>query len=244
MVIMSPSTETRENRAFAAETKFLVPERQAGQIREWARLRLAPDPNAAGESLDSYTTTSLYFDTAEFDMLHRNGSYGRCKFRIRRYGPGEIVFLERKLKTRGLVSKRRSIVPIDDLALLEGKEPLKNWPGYWFHRRLIHRGFRCVWQISYDRTARVAATAAGPIRLTLDRDLCVLPVDRPLFHASGSGYPVAEQRSILELKYLYSLPALFKELIGDFRLKPHPVSKYRLAAATLQVEEAREALCA
>ncbi len=244
MVIMSPSTETRENRAFAAETKFLLPVRQAEQVREWARLRLAPDPNAAGESLDNYTTTSLYFDTPGFDMLRRNGSYGRCKFRIRRYGSGEIVFLERKLKTHGLVSKRRSIVPIDDLVLLEAKEPLKNWPGYWFHRRLIHRGFRCVWQISYDRMARVAATATGPVRLTLDRSVCVLPVERPIFHPAGSGYPVSEQRSILELKYLYSLPALFKELIGDFRLKPHPVSKYRLAAATLQLEDACEAACA
>jgi hypothetical protein len=244
MVIMSPSTETRENRAFAAEIKFLVNSELAEEIRSWARSRLAPDPNAAGETFDTYCTSSLYFDTANFDMLHRNGSYGRCKYRIRRYGAGDIVFLERKLKTRGLVSKRRSMVPVADLARLEEDEPDRSWAGYWFHRRLIHRGFECVWQISYCRTARVASTPMGPIRMTLDRDVRVLPLDRPRFHAAGTGQPVGEHRSILELKYLHSLPALFKELIGEFRLVPHPVSKYRLAAATLQAGELREEACA
>jgi hypothetical protein len=233
MTIMSPSTETRENRVFAAETKFLVSPVQADQIRQWARSRLLADPNAAGETGDTYTTTSLYFDNPQFDMLHRRGSYGRCKYRIRRYGAGEVVFLERKLKARGLVTKRRTIVPIEEVRLLEQGEPLKHWAGYWFHRRLENRGFGCVWQISYFRTARVAPSKMGSIRMTLDSNVRVLPLDRPVFHAPGAGMPVDETRSILELKYFYSLPAVFKELIGEFRLVPHPVSKYRLAASTL-----------
>jgi hypothetical protein len=235
MTIMSPSTETRENRAFAAETKFLVTPVQADHIRQWARSRLLADPNATGETGDTYTTTSLYFDTPQFDMLRRHGSYGRCKYRIRRYGASEAVFLERKLKVQGLVSKRRTIVPIEEVSLLEQSEPLKRWAGYWFHRRLLHRGFGCVWQISYFRTARVAPSKMGSIRMTLDSNVRVLPLDSPVFHAPGAGIPVAETRSILELKYFHSLPALFKELIGEFRLVPHPVSKYRLAATTLGI---------
>src|SRR5688572_2760812 len=95
---MSPSTDTRENREFASETKFLVTPAVAEQIRDWARARLAPDPNASGESndaYDAYQITSLYFDTENFDVFHRKGSFGRSKYRIRRYGESEIAFLER-----------------------------------------------------------------------------------------------------------------------------------------------------
>src|ERR1044071_4237055 len=105
---MSPSIDLRENRPFASEIKFAVNPRLGESIREWARVRLAPDPNASGEGGDGYRITSLYFDTRQFDVFHRRGSYGRSKYRIRRYGSSAVGFLERKLKTRGLVSKRRT----------------------------------------------------------------------------------------------------------------------------------------
>ena len=65
-------------------------------LREWARAHLAPDHFGSGPHGDGYTTTSLYFETPGFDVYHRRGSYGRSKFRIRRYGEADIVFLERK----------------------------------------------------------------------------------------------------------------------------------------------------
>src|SRR5688572_28698767 len=107
---MSPSINGRENREFASEMKFLVSPALAEQIRGWARAQLSPDPYAGGEAGDSYPITSLYFDTEKFDVFHRRGSYGRSKLRVRRYGQGAVVFLERKLKTRGLLTKRRSMV--------------------------------------------------------------------------------------------------------------------------------------
>ena len=51
---MSPSTEVRGNREFASEIKFLVSTALADQIRDWARSRLAPDPNAAGDAVDAF----------------------------------------------------------------------------------------------------------------------------------------------------------------------------------------------
>src|SRR5213083_985669 len=113
--ILSSSTELRENREFASEIKFLVGPVLADQIRHWARARLAPDPNAEEEALGAYQITSLYFDTEQSDVFHRRGSFGRSKYRIRRYGQSEVAFLERKLKTRGFLTKRRSIVKLDEL---------------------------------------------------------------------------------------------------------------------------------
>lgn len=230
---MSPSTDLRESRESASEIKFLIAPALAEQIRDWARARMAPDPNASGESGDAYKITSLYFDTEQFDVFHRKGSFGRSKYRIRRYGDSEVAFLERKLKTRGLVTKRRSIVELNELQRLSGAEAERGWPGHWFHQRLAARRFRLICQISYRRTARVATTGHGPIRLTLDESIRALPTADLVFNDANNGTALAENRIILELKYRFDMPVLFKLLVEEFALNPQALSKYRLAAVAL-----------
>ena len=68
------SVQSRENRAFAYEVKFLVPSEQALKVREWARAWMNPDPNSATGTGDGYRITSLYYDTEQFDVFHKNGS--------------------------------------------------------------------------------------------------------------------------------------------------------------------------
>jgi hypothetical protein len=182
---------------------------------------------------DSYRITSLYFDTPNFDVFHRKGSFNRAKYRIRRYDLGDIAFLERKLRTRKMLSKRRSIVGIDELERLSDGEPEASWAGYWFHRRLLARGLRPACQISYDRTARVSMTSCGPIRLTVDRNLRALPLDTLAFDDAGIRTPLSQEHHILELKFIRDMPAVFKNLVEEFALNAQPVSKYRLAVAAL-----------
>ena len=227
---LSPSLDTRESREFASEIKFRIPLDLGLEIRGWARRSLAPDPFAGGECGDTYRTTSLYFDTPSFDVLHRTGSFGRSKYRVRRYGDSEGVFLERKLKTRDRVSKRRSVIPVGDLELLE-RQPQRGWAGHWFHRRIEARLLQPVCQISYLRTARIGTAASGPIRLTMDQDVRALPVSRLAFHPADRGTPLAEGYVILELKFRRDVPELFAQLIETFGLESHTVSKYRLASA-------------
>lgn len=214
---------------FATEIKFLVPADLGAEIRCWSRRHLAPDPYAGGEMGDSYRTTSLYFDTEGFDVLRRTGSFGRSKYRVRRYGESDGVFLERKMKTRNLVGKRRSLIPAADLERL-GREPLRGWPGHWFHRRIAARLLRPVCQIAYSRTARVGVADSGPIRMTLDQEVRALPVESAAFRPEA-GVPLADGEMILELKFRRTVPAVFQELMETFRLQPQAVSKYRLASA-------------
>jgi hypothetical protein len=231
--MLSPSLNVRESRALASEIKFVVTAAQADEIAGWARARLGADPNVSGEGGDVYRITSLYFDTDRFDVFHRNGSFGRGKYRIRRYDSAKSAFLERKLKTHNLVCKRRTKVKIRELDRLlnGGRDPA--WDGDWFHRRLAARELRPVCQVTYLRTARVSMTEGGPIRLTLDRAIRTAAIDGPRFQAVEDSMPLAGEPLILELKFRAPFPEQFRELVEEFGLAAMPVSKYRTAAATL-----------
>jgi hypothetical protein len=231
-MLMSGAAHNRETRPFASEVKFLVDKDTGAEIRRWARAHLEPDPHGAGPFGDEYSTTSLYFDTENGDVFHRRGSFGRGKYRVRRYGASGNVFLERKLRRPGILAKRRTMVPLETLERLGAPETSADWAGAWFHRRLMLRQIRPVCQLSYARTARTSATPDGAVRLTLDEDVRVAPVSLARFH-SGAAVPVLETHMILELKYRREVPLIFKRLVEAFVLVPQPASKYRLGVAAL-----------
>jgi hypothetical protein len=227
---MSP--HARETRPFASEVKFIVDASTGSAIRDWMRAHTEADPHGAGLFNDEYKTTSLYFDTENGDVFHRRGSFGRSKYRVRRYGALEYVFLERKLRKPGILVKRRTTIAIDDLRRLTAPMPDSDWHGEWFHRRVLLRQIHPVCELSYSRIARFARTVEGPVRLTLDADIRVAPTDEPRF-ADRRGQPVVGDRMILELKYRRDVPALFKQLVETFALEPRPTSKYRLGIVAL-----------
>lgn len=230
---MTPSTGYRESRALASEMKFLISSDVAESIRAWARERMEADPNASGPCDDTYRTCSLYLDTPAQDVFFRRGSFGRSKYRVRRYGEGANVFLERKLKTRGMVGKRRTLVSVAELSKLEQDEDDREWVARWFLRRMKVRGLRTVCEVSYERTARVGWTSNGPIRLTLDEGLEGVVNSGTSFLDRGRIPVLDASKTILELKYREVVPVLFKELIEAFRLQSSAFSKYRAAAVSL-----------
>ena len=224
--------QIRDTRAHAEELKFFIDLAVGAGIAEWARARLAADPHGAGPFLDEYQVTSLYFDTEHHDVLNGRGSFGRSKYRVRRYGPAEVVFLERKLRRPGLLHKRRSVTLLDDLGRLGRADATDVWPGRWFHRRLVARRLEPVCQLSYHRLARVLPTGDGLIRLTLDTDIRVQATSRVAFGAEP-GLDILQDQTVLELKYRRALPAIFKDLVERFSLAPTAGSKYRFGMAAL-----------
>jgi hypothetical protein len=227
---MSP--HARETRPFASEIKFVVAAALGARIRDWARVNLEPDPYGAGPFNDQYHTASLYFDTTAGDVFYRRGSFGRSKYRVRRYGSASFVFLERKLRKPGILVKRRTIVALETIDRLS--EPLTDpeWPGEWFHRRLLLRQIKPVAELSYNRVARFARTSEGPARLTLDEDLRAVLATSPRF-SGAEGPLVLPGHMILELKYRHHPPAIFKRLVEEFALEPERASKYRLGMASI-----------
>jgi hypothetical protein len=232
---MSSQTDPRERRTAAAELKFLVAADAGERVRAWSRARLAPDPHGGGEFGDEYRTSTIYFDTPALDVFRRQGSYGRGKYRARRYGCRGAAFLERKVSRPGLVIKRRTLVPDAALGRALDAAGSGEWEGEWFRRRLRARCLRPVCQIAYQRTARVDGRRPAAMRLTLDRDVRALAVDRLQFSCEP-GTPVLDDQLVLELKYAGAMPDLFRELLDTFGLVPRSASKYRLGVAALGLD--------
>lgn len=224
--------DTRETRDNAREIKFQCPVGMAPALRDWSRANLQADAHGVGPFGDQYATTSLYFETQEFDVYHRHKSYGRSKYRIRQYNGSSIIFLERKFRTERLLAKRRTTVPVAEIQRLADEHPDRSWRGFWFHRRILLRRLRPLVQMSYDRTARVAMVENGPLRMTIDVNLRVLPMpDRGFI--PGTGFPIFEENCIVEVKYRREIPTLIKRLVAEFQLQPAHVSKYRMGLGAL-----------
>jgi len=227
-------SDTREARASATEKKFLLDASAGARVREWARARLQADPYGGGPFADEYHTSSLYFDTANLDVFHRRGSFGRAKFRIRRYAGADYAYVERKLRRPKLLIKRRTRVDLDIVDALARGELSETSPASWFNERLQVRRLVPACLLSYHRTARGIETANGLARLTIDDGVHVVPAsDFSLLDAGLTGVPLLPGQVILELKYRGRLPAIFVELVSNFNLQWRTVSKYRLGMRAL-----------
>lgn len=211
----------------AYELKFLLAEDQAKEILERVDGRLMPDPHVNPLLGDGYGITSLYFDTAQFEVYLRLGPYKYRKHRLRRYDQAPCIFLERKSRKGDRVKKRRTMIPDLELALLRNGHSQINWPGHWFHRHLVRRRLLPVCRIAYHRVALIGESATGPVRLTLDRRVRGQLTGEWNVNPLEEGLPVLDDQVICEFKYRVLMPALFKDILQAMQLTPRPVSKYR-----------------
>ncbi len=242
---------SREIRSRASEVKFVITPEIAAAVSQWARTHLEGDLHGGGPFGDEYRTTSLYFDNDRFDVFHRRGSQGRSKYRIRRYGTSDVIFLERKMRQPAVLAKRRTCTHIDALERLapppgsdlvfQHSAESAGWPGHWFQQRVLVRQLQPVCQISYSRTARVAVRDGETVRLTLDAGLSA-QLTHGFRFSDGESIPVLPDRMILELKYRGTAPAIFRRLVEEFALTPRAASKYRMGLAALGTLEPRLAL--
>jgi hypothetical protein len=216
---------------YTSEIKFVVSDAVGVRIRDWARDRLDADPNGGGAHADEYRVSTIYLDTPGRDVFHRRGSYGRSKYRVRRYGDESRVFLERKLRTASRLAKRRTDIALDKLPAVT-QSASKADPTWWFQRRIQMRQLEPLCRVSYLRTARATDGDGGPARLTLDQQLTALPVDLLTF-ADEPGRSLLDGTMILELKFRGPMPAVFRQLADTFALTPGRASKYRVAADSL-----------
>jgi hypothetical protein len=228
---LSPSLRRSNRRVPTFELKFLVNEEQARRVEAWIAPRLTLDAHADPRLGNAYRISSVYLDTDDLAVFHRAPLYARRKFRLRRYGDGPGVFLERKTKWGARLVKRRTpIAPADLGRLLDGKyDP--TWAGRWFQRHILARRLRPTCHLCYDRVAYVGYDD-GPVRLTIDRRVIAAPHGEWGLQVAERGRTLLEGEAILELKFTGLLPVLFRRLVYELALAPNTVSKYRRAVET------------
>lgn len=219
----SPSLTNGAEAAY--ELKLRVPTDLAETVEAWARQRLHPDPHGID---GRYQTTSLYCDTANLDVYRRSDGFRRRKYRLRRYGDAERVYLERKKRQGDRVWKKRDAVAIDDLMYLAGVEPAADWVGGWFLERLRLRDLRPICKMVYQRTAFLGDVHGERVRLTLDRDLVGVPEREWDLSPVRGGKPLLPGGVVLEMKFHTTLPAVFRELLELLPQGLGRASKYRL----------------
>ena len=226
--LLSPSIQRVIGEQIAAfELKFLVEERLAQEIQQWATTRMQPDAYADPALGGAYQTTTLYLDTPARDVFHRSpGQRGR-KYRLRRYGSEQQVHLERKTRRGDRVKKRRSQVPLEELALLATATQPPLWPGEWFGQRIAAQNLRPACLITYERVAYVQLSSEGPLRLTLDRQIRGVASEAWDLTPVAPGPGILPTLVVCEFKFRGALPNLFKELIHALQLEAGSVSKYR-----------------
>lgn len=210
----------------AYEVKFLLSEEQACVVESALKPHLALDPYADPSCGGAYRTTSLYTDTPGFDVYHRVGSLARRKFRVRGYGAAAQAFLERKAKRGDRVKKRRSAVPLAELAQLSATAA-PEWSGAWFHRQLDLRRLRPVCRIGYERVAYVGTAETHAIRATFDRNVRGELANSWTLGEVGAVPTLFDGQVIAEFKFRMAMPALFKGIVAELGLTPSSVSKYR-----------------
>jgi hypothetical protein len=212
----------------AFELKFLLSIDTARMVEAWARAHLRPDPHGLA---GSYRTTTLYCDTLGLDIFFRSPGHRRSKYRVRRYGEGPAVYLERKTKKGDRVRKMRERIPVDALPSLARPDQGDTW----FHRQVHFHDLRPICRIAYDRTAFVGHSSDGGLRLTLDRHPVCVPADGWSVPALHDGMSFLPDRVILELKYHASLPTLFRGLLAELPVSPSRGSKYRSCVEELGI---------
>lgn len=227
-MLESPSLHALGDHQVSYELKFLVTSAVAKEVEAWASRRLRPDPYADPNLGGAYSIASLYCDTPRLDVYHGRRSYGRRKYRIRRYGDASWLYLERKTRMGDRVAKRRTRVDLADLSQMDEGLPSADWCGLWFQRRLKIRGLRPACQLNYLRWAFMDGTSDGPLRLTLDRQVRGQLIDQWRIGSADQAKELLADQVIVELKFRHALPATFKELLGDLQLTPVRVSKHRL----------------
>lgn len=203
------------------ELKFRLGPDEACFVEKWARQHLQPDPHGVA---GAYRTTTLYVDTPDFDIFHRTPGNRRSKYRLRRYGSGEVVFLEKKMKQGGVVCKQRHPIALAQVANLPAAAPA---PAGWFLTLLHERQLNPVCRIAYDRSAFFGQTTCGSVRLTLDRNLSGVPEAGWSVAPVNAGRVLLAEAAILELKFR-TMPALFRDLLPRLPSRQAGVSKYRL----------------
>jgi len=226
------------------ESKYLIPESLAAEIREYIRPVCSPDSNIGPDG--RYTVNNLYFDTPEMRFYYdtKYKRFNRFKPRVRYYGekPDGFLWLELKHKVQTVTWKTRQRLPVEEWETLfdggnaehEGCRRITIQDS--FEEAVNRYGASPIVHVRYIREPYVS-DLENYCRITFDRRLSfrlargsynLMAGDEFLFYddAVSADYPEDESPIILEIKTETNIPVWVIRLIQRFDLQRRGFSKY------------------
>ena len=212
------------------EKKYTITQAQQAALLSLIGDKLIPDSH--GKS----TVCSLYLDTPSWRLIR--GSIDAIsykeKLRIRSYGapdPDTPVFLEIKKKYKGVVSKRRIQIPLNQtLAYIQGGE--KPCTGQIMEEidyalRFYERPQPAM-LIACEREAFFGANDPD-LRITFDNNIRCRHRNLDLEQGSEGSPIISPDNVLMEIKTAGAMPLWLAEALDSLKLYPSRFSKYGTA---------------
>ena len=195
-----------------------------------SRLRAVAAPDEHGEN-GAYRIRSLYFDTPTDRALREkiDGVARREKFRLRRYGGGSLIRLEKKSKLNGLCAKEQTPVTEEEVrALLSGDTDWMRSSGrdlVWeLHQKMNTQLLRPRTIVDYTREDYVFGP--GNVRVTKDWDIRTGLGGTDFLDFGCVTVPAGGAPAILEVKWDEFLPSVIQDAVQLNNRRASAFSKY------------------
>jgi hypothetical protein len=230
------------------EQKYILTDTQRQAMEALLREYMQPDRYGCS------TVCSLYLDTPDYRLIRRSLAKPvyKEKLRLRSYGqagPDTMVFLELKKKYKGIVYKRRILLPAEkaECYLAHPAEAVEDSQigreihyTMGFYPDIAPRVYLCC-----DRVAWVGRDDPA-LRLTFDRNIRWRADNLSLTAPPGGESLLADNESLLEIKALGAMPLWMARFLSQQRIRQVSFSKYGRAyeAIARKSKESRGIPCA
>ncbi len=221
------------------EKKYILDKKQYNMIRNIMADHMIPDEY--GKS----TICNIYFDTNSYDLIGHSITkpFFKEKIRLRSYGtPNQDsnVFLEIKRKVDGIVCKRRIEMKLNEFnnymndkkSINNENVQIKNELDYYFDRFNLKK----TMYISYNREAFYDKSDRD-FRITFDNNIIARDYNLNLEKGNYGDNILEQDKYIMEIKTLGSIPLWFVKLISECEISPCGFSKYGEAYTQLVLKE-------
>lgn len=210
----------------AYEIKFLLDEAKAREVEARLLTLLLPDPHGDPTLGGMYAITNVTCDAPGLPVFYRDAKVKDRKYRVRRYGAGDVVYLERKRSRKGRVSKRRVEAASEHLLDIAGGRA-DGAAHAWFVQEVRGMDLAPVSRVRYLRRALFGNTPDGAVRVTLDRSIRGSLARGWSMDQHGEERVLLDGLVVCEFKFHNAMPAVLKAVAAAMRLEPTGVSKYR-----------------
>lgn len=224
------------------EKKFVINQEQYDFMRKMLGSHIVSDEH--GESVIS----NIYYDTDTFELIRRSLTKPVYKEKLRLRGYGTVtgesdVFVEIKKKFKGVVYKRRILLPYDEATSYLSKGEKLEKPSQisreidWFKQ--YYKGLSPKMVISYRRKAFYDSTDPN-LRITFDSDILWRNYDLDLRKGVYGNRLTQPGTYVMEIKFANAMPLWLCGILSQGHIYKTSYSKYGNAFLEMEKKHNKE----